>query len=220
MQERGTAPALTDPSESDPSEPSGIPARADAVSRSRPVGTGERGAKRSHKRFLVAVAVACVVVAVDQLTKSWAVSRLSHGSIHVFWKLDLVLEYNSGSSFSFFQGWAPVIGAVAVVIVCVLLVMARNARSVAVAVFLGMVIGGALGNLADRVFRSHHGSVVDFIAFHFWPTFNFADACVTVGGILLVVSSIGSPPSKRHAVTADGDDTERTDETDAAESDV
>ena len=66
--------------------------------------------------------------------------------------------------------------------VAILLVMVRHARSNAVAAALGLVVGGALGNLSDRVFRSHHGAVVDFIALHFWPTFNVADSCVVVGG--------------------------------------
>jgi signal peptidase II len=57
------------------------------------------------------------------------------------------------------------------------------------------VIGGALGNLSDRVFRSHHGAVVDFIALHFWPTFNVADSCVVVGSILLVLLLWRSQPA-------------------------
>lgn len=152
----------------------------------------------------MAGAVVCCVVAVDQLTKSWAVSRLSRGDIHVFWKLDFVLEYNSGSSFSFAQGWAPVIGGAAAVVVAILLVMVRHARSNAVAAALGLVIGGALGNLSDRVFRSHHGAVVDFIAFHFWPTFNVADSCVVVGSILLVILLWRSHPQPASGSPASG----------------
>jgi signal peptidase II len=143
--------------------------------------------RRPKSRLLVAAAVAACVVAVDQITKSWAVSRLARGDVHVIWKLDFELQYNSGSSFSFAQGWGPVIGGIAIVIVAILVVLVRRARSNAVAVALGLVIGGALGNLSDRVLRSHHGSVVDFIALHFWPTFNVADSCVVVGSILLVI---------------------------------
>jgi signal peptidase II len=153
-----------------------------------PIGEPAQGAAhRPRTRLLVAAAVAACVLAVDQITKSWAVSRLSRGDIHVIWKLDLQLEYNSGSSFSFAQGWGPVIAGIAIVIVAVLIVLVRRARSNAIAVALGLVIGGALGNLSDRIFRSHHGSVVDFIALHFWPTFNVADSCVVVGSILLVI---------------------------------
>ena len=121
---------------------------------------------------------------------------MSRGDIHVIWKLDLVLQYNSGSSFSFAQGWAPVIGGAAVVVVAILLVMVRHARSNAVAAALGLVIGGALGNLSDRVFRSHHGAVVDFIALHFWPTFNVADSCVVVGSVILVLLLWRSQPQQ------------------------
>jgi signal peptidase II len=129
----------------------------------------------------VAGAVAVAVVVADQLTKTWAVHRLAHGPIHVFWKLDLQLAYNSGISFSLFRGWAPVLGGIAVVVVVVLLAFVRRAQSNFLAASIGLIVGGALGNLADRIFRSHHGAVVDFIAFHFWPTFNVADSAVVVG---------------------------------------
>ena len=58
-------------------------------------------------------------------------------------------------------------------------------RSLALAVALGLVVGGALGNLADRVVRGNHGAVVDFIALHFWPTFNVADSCIVIGSAIL-----------------------------------
>jgi signal peptidase II len=130
------------------------------------------------------MAIAVVVVAADQLTKSWATDRLAHGPIHVVWKLDLQLTYNSGSAFSLAQGWAPLLAAVAVVAVVLLVRAIGRTRSTALAVALGLVVGGALGNLTDRVLRSHHGAVVDFVALHFWPTFNVADASIVVGGIL------------------------------------
>jgi len=148
---------------------------------------GERPRRDALRRLLIAVTVAVVVVAVDQVTKSWAVHRLSRGSIHVVWKLDLQLTYNSGAAFSFARGWAPVLGGLAVVIVLVLLGAVRRVQSTPLAVALGLVVGGALGNLADRVFRSNHGAVIDFIALHFWPTFNVADSCIVVGGILAAV---------------------------------
>jgi signal peptidase II len=131
--------------------------------------------------------VAAVVVAADQATKSWAVDRLSHGPIHVVWKLDLELTYNSGAAFSFARGWAPVLAGLAVVAVLMLATAMRRVRSMALAACLGLVAGGAIGNLADRILRSNHGAVVDFIALHFWPTFNVADACVVVGGLSAAV---------------------------------
>jgi signal peptidase II len=156
MQERGAAPPLSD---------------------------GERPRRDALRRLLLAGGVAVVVVAVDQATKTWAVDRLSRGPIHVVWKLDLQLTYNSGAAFSFAQGWGPVLGAVAVVAVLVMLGAVRRVQSTPIAVALGLVVGGALGNLSDRVLR-HHGAVIDFIALHFWPTFNVADSCIVVGGIM------------------------------------
>lgn len=129
-----------------------------------------------------------MVVTADQLTKTWAVDRLTKGAIHVIGPLDLSLTVNTGGAFGLAQGWAPVIASLAVLLVAVLLVAARHARSTFLAVSLGLVVGGAVGNLADRVFRGYHGGVVDFIDFHFWPTFNVADSCITVGTVLVAGS--------------------------------
>jgi signal peptidase II len=79
------------------------------------------------------------------------------------------------------------LGGLAVIAVLVILGAVRRVQSTPIAVALGLVVGGALGNLTDRVFRSHGGAVVDFIALHFWPTFNIADSCIVVGGILAAV---------------------------------
>ena len=76
------------------------------------------------------------------------------------------------------------LAGVAVVVVVVLLAVVRRLHSTGLAAALGMVVGGALGNLTDRVLRPHHGAVVDFVALHFWPTFNVADASIVVGGIV------------------------------------
>ncbi len=139
-------------------------------------------------RLAVAVGVVALVVLVDQLTKWWAVSRLPSGPVHVVWRLDLALSINTGSAFSLFRGSTPVLVVIAVALVCALLVMVWRAPTVGRAAVLGLILGGALGNLSDRFFRGLHGGVVDFIEFHFWPTFNVADACITVGCILLAVS--------------------------------
>ncbi len=145
------------------------------------------------RRLAVAVAVMAAVVAADQLTKWWAVSRLSTGPIHVIGTLDLELSRNTGASFSLFQGKAFVLVPVAVVLVAVLSVVAWRAPTAGRAAILGLILGGALGNLADRFFRGDHGSVVDFVALHFWPTFNVADACIVVGCLLLLISLVRGP---------------------------
>ncbi|HXW33528.1 MAG TPA: signal peptidase II, partial [Acidimicrobiales bacterium] len=86
-----------------------------------------------------------------------------------------------------------------------LVVAARHARSNLVAISLGLVIGGALGNLADRVLRGYHGGVVDFVDLHFWPTFNVADACISVGAVLLAGSILISGREASHTAR-DGPD--------------
>lgn len=136
----------------------------------------------------MALGVALIVVAVDQVTKTWAVHRLSEGPIHLVGPVTFTLSYNSGSAFSLFSSLTVVVAMVAAVLVGVLLVLAWRAHSVWRAVFFGLVVGGALGNLSDRLFRSTHGAVVDFIDLKYWPTFNVADSCIVVGCALLVLS--------------------------------
>jgi signal peptidase II len=63
-------------------------------------------------------------------------------------------------------------------------------RTFALSVALGLILGGALGNLSDRLFRGHHGAVIDFITLTHWPTFNVADSCITIGAIVVVVTAL------------------------------
>ncbi len=144
-------------------------------------------------RLAVAGAVTVVVVAVDQLTKWWALHRLTSGPIHIIGTLDLELSRNTGSAFSLFQGQSAVLVVVAVVLVAVLATLVWRSPSLGRAAVLGLILGGALGNLADRLFRGDHGAVVDFVALHFWPTFNVADASIVVGCVLLLVSLVRGP---------------------------
>jgi signal peptidase II len=138
--------------------------------------------------------VAAVVVAADQVTKSLAVAHL-HRPVHLVGPLGLDLGYNSGSAFSLFTGNAAALAVVAAVLVGVLGLLALRTRRLAVAAALGLVLGGAVGNLADRLVRGHHGDVVDFVTFTHWPTFNVADSAITVGVILLAVLLLRRPPA-------------------------
>jgi signal peptidase II len=131
------------------------------------------------------------VVLVDQLTKRWAASDLSDGHvIDIVWTLRLNLVRNSGSAFSIGRGLGPVLGVVAVVVVLVLIRMGRVFNSPATALGLGAVLGGAIGNLADRVFRDGSGGflggyVIDFVDFQWWPVFNVADMAIVCGALSL-----------------------------------
>lgn len=170
-----------------------------------PLSGAARRAQGARRRLLIAAALAAAVVVADQATKSWAVDRLSKGPIHVVWKLDLELVYNTGSSFGLAQGWAPVLGGLAALFIVGLLAFVRHARGTSLTVALGLVVGGAAGNLADRLFRGHHGAVVDFVALHFWPTFNVADSCIVIGVILAALVTWRAPQEPADSdVTAGG----------------
>jgi signal peptidase II len=138
------------------------------------------------------VAVAVAVVVLDQLTKWWAVSTLDDRDIDLFWTLRFHLSYNTGMAFSRGQDWGPVIGVLALVIVVVLLLSIRRGSGRLTEVTVGLIIGGAIGNVLDRLFREPgwlRGGVVDFIDFQWFPIFNVADTAITVGGALLIVNS-------------------------------
>ena len=137
-------------------------------------------------------ATAVVVLLADQLTKIWAVARLEgQPPIEVLGQfLQLVFVRNPGAAFSLGANSTMLISLLALVIVGVLLFRSRNLASVWWAVAMGGMIGGALGNLVDRVFRSpgtFRGHVVDFLALPNWPVFNLADMAVVGSAILMVV---------------------------------
>ena len=156
----------------------------------------------------VSVGIAALVVLLDLATKRWAVSTLSDGhTVDVIGSLRFNLTFNSGMAFSQGRGAGPFIGLVALVVIVVLLVSLRRNGSRLSAVGIGLVIGGAVGNVVDRVFRSGEGllggAVVDFIDLQWWPVFNVADMAVTIGGVILVV---GSVLAGRRAPAEDGTD--------------
>jgi signal peptidase II len=131
--------------------------------------------------------LAAAVLVADQLTKRLAVERLARGPLHIIGPISLRLEYNTGLAFSLGSGsaWPQVLAVVA--FIGVLVLATRGLRSDLLAVGLGLVLGGALGNLADRFVSGHGGAIVDFVRVGFWPTFNLADAAIVVGcGLVLV----------------------------------
>lgn len=146
---------------------------------------------------LTAAALAGAVVIVDQLTKSWALSALQNSSIDLFWTLRLRLTFNSGAAFSLGAGfpWLFVVLGVFVLGALALLVL-RADLGRGPAASLGLVAGGAIGNLIDRVFRDHDGAVVDFIDLQWWPVFNVADASICVGVVLLLLTWRDTSPSR------------------------
>lgn len=152
-------------------------------------GTAAHLRATGRTRLVLVAAVAAAVVAVDQLSKSWAVDRLTGADIHLFGPVRLHLTYNTGGAFSLGRGNPWFFAVAAVVLVVALGVFGRHLRRPLVAAALGLVLGGALGNLADRLFRDTGGAVIDFVDVGFWPVFNVADAAVTLGAVALLLGT-------------------------------
>jgi signal peptidase II len=162
-----------------------------------------------------AALVAALVAAADQLTKAWVVATLPLGEEHevVGGLVRLVHTGNRGVAFGMLGSAGPAVQIavlLTVVLVVVLLArqLARGGGDGPTAFGLALVLGGALGNLADRVFR---GEVVDFLDFyvrlggreHHWPAFNLADSCITVGAALVIVAELLLSKRRRHVPDAD-----------------
>lgn len=151
------------------------------------------GPARPHMLRWVA-AVAVVTVAIDQLTKWWALEELTgRAPIELLGSLQLNLAFNEGAAFSIGDGWnvGPFIAVLALVVVGFLVRSPAAMSSRAGAATAGLIAGGAFGNLVDRAFRESDrffgGAVVDFIDVQWWPVFNIADSAVCVGAVLFVV---------------------------------
>ena len=139
-------------------------------------------------------AAAAAVIVADQATKALVLARFALGErLEIAPFLNLVLVYNKGAAFSLLSdaaGWqTPLLAAFAVgaaVIVSILILRRPNEKLLCAG--LALILGGALGNLIDRV---RYGQVVDFVDFHargyHWPAFNLADSAITIGAVLLIL---------------------------------
>ena len=138
-----------------------------------------------------ALLTAGVVVALDQATKQWAVNAIARGeSENVFFLLDLTNTRNKGVAFGVLEGGGVLVGMLISAALALLLVyFAFNADRRGLWLPVGMLVGGALGNLADR---ARDGAVTDFIDPAAWPAFNLADAAVVLGVLGLLYVAEGS----------------------------
>jgi signal peptidase II len=140
-----------------------------------------------RNQYLVLSLIAAVVVGIDQLTKTIALENFKDDPQDVIeGVLTFRITYNSGGAFGLLQGLPGLFLVATIVVAVVILFWVRHHDRPHWMVPLGMVLGGGLGNLIDRVVRSTDGQVVDFIDFHVWPVFNIADACIVAGVVWLV----------------------------------
>jgi signal peptidase II len=145
-----------------------------------------------RRRLGLLVLVAVLVLGADIATKCVVVAHLREGErVRVLGSLvSLILVRNPGAAFSLATGMTWVLTLVALAVVVGIARYARRLRSAGWALALGLVLGGALGNLVDRFFRAPgplQGHVVDFVSVGWWPVFNVADSSICVGGGVLVL---------------------------------
>lgn len=144
--------------------------------------------------------LSAAVIILDQWSKHWMVGAFSFAeTLPVTSFFNLVLAHNSGAAFSFLAGaggWQRLffITVASVASAVILYLLRKHARQTLFSLALSLVLGGALGNLIDRI---RWGYVVDFLDFYFgsyhWPAFNVADMAITGGVILLVLDSLRKP---------------------------
>ncbi|MBI5430860.1 MAG: lipoprotein signal peptidase [Nitrosomonadales bacterium] len=140
------------------------------------------------------LALSVLVIVLDQLSKAWITSHFAYGEhLYVLGVFDLVLAHNTGAAFSFLsdaggmQRWLFTTIAV-VASAWIIWLLRRHHAQVLFALALSLILGGALGNLIDRI---AYGYVVDFLSFHwdahYFPAFNLADSAITCGAFLLIL---------------------------------
>jgi signal peptidase II len=151
-------------------------------------------APAGRRRGVVLGCVAAVVLAADAITKAIVVAHLREDQpVHLIGNvLELWLTRNSGAAFSFGTGQTIIFTLIAIGVIVAIVRTARRLYSLGWAIALGLLLGGAAGNLADRIFRApglFRGDVVDWIGVtpRYYPIFNLADSAIVCGGILIVV---------------------------------
>lgn len=159
----------------------------------------EKSSRWTRRPILLFALIAVVAIGVDQLTKALVVAYLEHRP--PIWLIGDVVSLqatrNTGAAFSLGQTYTVLLSLFAIGVIVYIIRTARKLNSMGWAVALGLILGGAAGNLTDRIFRAPaplQGGVVDFVSVGWFPVFNVADSCLCVGVglvVLLVFRGIG-----------------------------
>lgn len=160
----------------------------------RVLGHRRAGAQQGARPVLVLLLLAAAVAVADQASKAAVVSYFSHHPPLRLLGGALYIEEtrNPGAAFSIAGGATVLFTGVAVVVIAVIALQARRLRSTGWALTLGLILGGAVGNLVDRLVRAPgfpRGHVVDWVDLRVWPVFNLADAAIVVGAFCALLLS-------------------------------
>ncbi len=161
-----------------------------------------------RRSTLLLYAVAAGALLLDRVSKAWVESSLAgRPPIRVIPGL-LSLNYttNSGGAFGFGESAPWLFASATIVVSAVIVVVSTRPMRTSIAVALGLILGGALGNLADRVANGpgFSGRVTDFIDLQIWPVFNLADTAIVVGAVLLAMASFDGAGERAEAPGAPG----------------
>lgn len=150
-----------------------------------------------RRRLGLVTGIGVAVVALDVATKTLAVAVFATAPVRLLsGRLVLNESRNPGAAFGLAPSATPLLALIAAAAVVAVLIIARRPHTAAAALVLGLVLGGAAGNLIDRLFREPavlRGHVVDWIDFGWWPSFNLADASISTAAVLAVVLSLRRP---------------------------
>lgn len=153
------------------------------------------GSHRGRRRIGVLLGVAALVAALDQVSKIIALRWLGDGrTVEVVGGvLGLRLVRNPGAAFGIGANLTVVLALIMIAVIVVILTMSRRLRSVPWALALGAMLGGAFGNLIDRLLRDPgllRGHVIDFLELPNWPVFNLADSAIVAGAVMIAALSL------------------------------
>jgi signal peptidase II len=185
-------PETPDASGAEPDQPDGDTAPAERPGSEGPSDAPAR--PRGGRRIAVLFTVAALAYALDLVSKMLVVAKLEHHA-----PIEIVGDWlrfeairNAGAAFGFGEAFTIIFTVIAAAVIVVIARLARKLYSLPWAIALGLLLGGALGNLTDRIFRApgvFEGAVVDFIAPKHFAVFNLADSAIVCGGILIVLLS-------------------------------
>jgi len=142
-----------------------------------------KGGAQKKDNLMRPFLIASAVVIVDQITKAVALANLRYGESYSIIKkiFHLTLVQNSGAAFGLFKNQATFFIIISIIAI-IFIILSLSKRQTGPYLSLALILGGAIGNLIDRI---RFGYVVDFLDFRVWPVFNVADSCISIGAFLL-----------------------------------